>query len=399
MKKFKFLWFILISFLIGFIFTFLVYMGLWSTLIDSFRLVPFWVYVILIPIVFYITLTCHELGHLIAFRVQGVKIRALYLTIFVFYKNEKGWHVTVKPKLWVLFGGLVIPDLPHVKNEKELTNLNRIFARALITAPIVTIVIMSASILSFLLVWIFGQASLGFGVLTIFMIYTTLLSSLYIYTFRLNTKHLYGDFVAYKKMKEDPIFQFAEITQYISLSLQTDEDYTFLYQKAQAIIEAQPKITNQMFLIVTLMTYLEGVIEHQYPPSMKIDAMLNNIVIQRFMYSEEGLTLLYTIAAYHYYQGHVDDSYQLLEKIEHKASKRIPEKLRIYLKHKYEHMLHIAYHQDFLANNDNIYVGQSWLFEAIEDPYETAKKDHIQLPFQHYVCDIPEEKEKMPSED
>ena len=399
MKKFRFLIFLLICFVIGFVFTFLVYMGLWSSFIASLNRIPVWMYFLMIPLVFYITLTCHELGHLIAFRVQGVPIRALYLTIFVFYKDKKGWHFTVKPKLWILFGGLVIPDLPQVKNDEQFTTLRRIFARALIAAPIVTISLLAISVISFILTWLFGAPSYWFGILSIFTIYTILLSSLYIYTFKLNTKHMYGDFVAYRKMNEDELFQFVQMTQYIALSLQADEDHTYLYHKAQTLIEKQSRIKYQMFLMITVMTYLEGVIDHQYPISEKIDQMLKKIPTAQFARSEEGLTLLYMVSAYHYQLGRVEESYQLFNKITKKASKRIPEAFRTYLKYKYEHKLNMKNHHAYLANNDNIYIGQNWLFEVIEDPYESAKKDHNQLPFQLYVCDVPEEKEKMSSED
>ncbi len=398
MKKYRLLIYILSCFIIGFVFTYLVYIGLWTRLIDGFSNVPFWLYLLLIPIVFYITLTLHELGHLIAFRVQGIRIRALYLTVFVFYKDEKSWHFKFVPKLWVLFGGLVVPDLPQIKNEEEMNQVVKKFAISLMAAPIVTISVMSLSILVFFFTWVFSSFVLWFGIITIFMIYTTLLSILYIYTFKLNTKHLYGDFVAYRKMKDDPLFQFAEIYQYLSFSLSEDH-HSYIYQKAQSLIEAQPKLNHQIFLIVTIMAYLDGVIHQHFPNSDTIYQRLSSLPIKRFVTSEEGLTLVYNLAEYEYFLGHVENAYQIVDVAAKQAGKRIPIKMKDYLKNRTEHVLHIAYHDEFLNDNENIYIGQGWLFEAISDPYEAAKKEHKKLPFQIYACDIPEVNEKMPSED
>ena len=389
MKKYAWLIYIISCFFIGFLFTYLVYIGLWTRLMDGFRSIPIWLYILWLPVVFYVTLTMHELGHLIAFRIQGVKIRALYLTIFVFYKNDKGWHFTIKPKLWVLFGGMVIPDLPQIKSDEDMDHITHVFARSLIAAPYVTISVMILSVMSFLLVWIFGSGSFCFGLLTIFMMYTVLLSSLYIYTFKLNTKHLYGDFVAYKKIKEDPLFRFAEIYQYQSFSLDVDDNVTYLYEHAKRLIESQDKLKHHLFMIMTLMAYLEGVMHHELSPSTIIDEKLSTLPVRSLASTEEGLTLLYMLAEYHYHQQRVDIAYAFVEKAQKHAGKKLPELLKNYLYKRTEHVLHIAYHDAFLSLDENLYIGQAWLFEAIEDPYDILRKTHEQLPFQVYVCDIP----------
>ncbi len=399
MKKYRGLIYILSCLIIGFLFTFLVYIGLWERLIDGFHHVPIWLFVVLLPVVFYITLTLHELGHLIAFVLQGTKIRALYLTIFVFYKDEKGWHFTVKPKLWILFGGLVIPDLAVIKNESEMDKQISVFAKALIAAPIVTITWMIIIILSSLLTWLFGTGNMWLGILMVSMIYTVLLSALYIYTFGLNTKNLYGDFVAYDKMKNDEFFQFAEIYQYQSFSLSCDEDQSYLFHKAAALMKPLKKIEMNMFQMVTLMAYLEGVIHHKEKRSASIDFLLSKMSIHRFMKSEEGLMLIYMLAEYYYINGDVEKAYQMITQSKKHAGKRIPSAYKRYAINVIEHVTHFQYHDQFLANDEHIYIGQNWLFEAIIDPYETAKKAHEKLPFQVYECVIPQNEQKKPSED
>lgn len=394
MKKYAWLIYLLGCFFLGALFTFLVYLGLWQRLISSFQSVSIWFYILLLPLAFYVTLTLHELGHLIAFRVQGIKIRALYLTIFVFFKDQKGWHVRVVPKLWVLFGGLVVPDLDEIHSDDDLKDVSNKFAKSLIAAPIVTISFMGITILAFLLTWMFSQGGLGFGLLTIFMIYTVLLSALYIYTFGLNTKQLYGDFVAYRKIKEDELFQFVELYQYQSFSLSHHEDQPYFYQKARHLIEKQSSIKINMFMIVTLMTYMEGVIHHKEPLSDKIDDMINHLSLHQLVKSEEGLTLIYTLIEYHYVKGDVEKAYQLLDRADKTVSKKIPLKLKLYLKKRCEHVIHHTYHETFLNNDENLYIGQAWLFEVLENPYDSLRKSHEPLPYQVYQCLIPENDEK-----
>src|SRR5690554_1605505 len=154
-------------------------------------------------LVFYITLIFHELGHFIAFKVQKIKLRALYITIFVFYKTKEGWRFTIKPKLWVLFGGLVVPDLELIEDDKTYHEIAKKFAISLITAPIVTISLLGFTIIMFILTVIFSTNSLWIGTISIMTFYVILLSALYIYTFKLSNQNFYGDFVAYKKMKDD----------------------------------------------------------------------------------------------------------------------------------------------------------------------------------------------------
>lgn len=397
MKKHRLLIYIISCFILGIVFTYLVYLGLWERLMEGFKSVPIWLYVVLLPVAFYLTLTLHELGHLIAFRVQHIKIRALYLTIFVFYKDEKSWHFTIKPKLWILFGGLVVPDLPPIKNDDDLKHITQVFARALIAAPIVTISFMIVMIISFFSVWLFAAPAVIIGFITIIMIYTVLLSSLYIYTFGLNTKHLYGDFVAYKKIKTDDFFQFAELYQYQSFALHDDKDGAYLYQRATSLMETQSKLKQQIFMIVTTMAYLEGVIHEKQPISTVIDQLLQNLPINRFVKTQEGLTFVYMLAEYHYHQGRVDKAFHIVNRANQHASKKLPEKLRKYLHHRAAHVMHMTYYDEFLNDNEHIFIGQGWLFDALEDPYEAAKKEHELLPFQTFVCELPEEQEKMPS--
>ena len=143
MKKMKLIYYLIIAFVWGYLFTAMVYNGMWSNFLIGLRALKWWIYPLGFMASFILSLTIHELGHFFTFLFQGVKLRALYILIFVFYKSARGWRMTVRPKLWVLLGGLVVPDIDDITDDKRYDEIIRKFAIALIAAPIVTIVYMS----------------------------------------------------------------------------------------------------------------------------------------------------------------------------------------------------------------------------------------------------------------
>lgn len=249
MKKFKFIYWLLFAFFVGVIYSLLVYQGIWSKWGSGLKTVPFYMYIVWLLLTFYTSLTIHELGHLISFVVQGVKIRALYLTIFIFYKTEKGWRFRVNWKLWVLLGGLVVPDLGVIDRDEAFQKMKKKFSIALITAPIVTIVLWALVFTIFILTLILSSNLAFIGAMTVITLYLTLLTLLYVHTFRLSNPLFYGDFVAYKKMKEDPVFQTAQIAQYTIFSLEPSKetDQYFFYQ-AEALIKKTSMHRNMLII-------------------------------------------------------------------------------------------------------------------------------------------------------
>jgi len=333
-------------------------------------------------------LTLHELGHFIAFYVQKVKLRAIYLTIFVFYKDEKRWHFTIKPKLWILFGGLVVPDLGEIKTEEDYELLSAKFRKSLIAAPIVTIVLLSISLITFVLLMIFSPNIHLNGLITLNTLYITLISTLYIYTFGLSNQMFYGDFVAYKKMKEDPIFKLAQIDQYTMFSLNdSKETVKFLWEKSRETLRSTP-LNGTMFYHVVITNYLDGILKNDYPIDSEIEEKLKHLNLNTLCRSEQGLSLAYDLCFYDYKKGHVEQAYKRFERIQTKIGIKLDEKMALYLRNKSAHILHLEDHQDFLNEKDNLYIGQAWIFEALIDPYEMLIAYHKPLPYVEYSCPV-----------
>lgn len=395
MKKYRILTFLIASFFIGVFFTLLVYLGIWKQLVMGLSTVRWWMWPIYLVLAFYVTLTLHELGHFIAFAIQKVKLRAIYLTMFVFYKTKKGWKFKIMPKLWVLFGGLVVPDLDLIEDEDTYEKISKQFAISLITAPIVTISFMAFTNIAFIFSLIWSNRYGWIGFISVFNVFTTLLSVLYIYTFRLHTQSIYGDFVAYKKIKEDPIFRYIQLNQYVGFRLDQDHIFSkFMWEKSKNLL-FENKMKNDIFHATLLMSYIEGIIYESQPIDEKIDLMIQKIPITNYLRSEHGLMMAYDIVIYHYYNHQVEKAYQLLDKIEKRQNKKINEKQRIYLNKKVKHVTHIAYNDTFLSKKENFPTEQSWIFEPILDYYKNMETLHKKLPFHIYECPINLEDEEI----
>lgn len=380
-KAIKALIFILVSFMVGVGFTALTYHGLWLKITTGLQATTFLGFLLVLVLMFYLTLTIHELAHLIAFRLQGVGIRALYLTIFVFHRTQKGWRFSVKPKLWVLFGGLVVPDLQPIEHEEAYQGVIKRFANALMAAPLATLVFAFLSLVVFIIVLATSTQAFLIGYLFVATLVILFLSALYTWTFFLSNEMFYGDIVAYRKIKQDPVFQLIQINQYTMFSHHdhaTTDD--FLWQKTIELIGQTP-LNHSLFHTMLVNAYLEGIIYQGRAIDEAADARINRLAIHPYLYKEQGLQTAYELVCYHYVKKEACKAILLYQDIERRASRRLPEKLKTYLSKKTAHLIHLADHSVFLADHDNTYIGQYWIFDVLLDPYALLEQMHQPLTF------------------
>jgi hypothetical protein len=385
LKKFGLLYALIFAFLLGYVYTALVYNGIWFNLKSGLNSVPFYMWLIWLIVSFYLTLTLHELGHFFAFMIQGIKLRALYLTIFVFYKNEKGWKFTIKPKLWVLLGGLVVPDLGEIKRDEDYQKVAHQFGIALITAPIVTLSVLLLTWVLFIIM-LYTSSNIGqIGIMAVMTLWITLLSLLYIYTFTLSNPMFYGDIVAYKKMKKDAVFRLAQIHQYQMFSLlESNETEIFLWHKVRDAIKKHT-LHHHTTDIALYMAYIDGILHLNQEIDTQVDLKIQRLSTHLFTRSEQGLTLLYEVCHYYYKTKRPDQAYRLFEFIQERASKKINENVLEYLKKRSMHIMHIAYDDLYLNDLKHITMGNTWIFEPILDLKEMLKDAHEKLTFVPYL--------------
>jgi hypothetical protein len=345
-------------------------------------------YILWFFITFYLSLTIHELGHFFSFVFQKVKLRALYITIFVFHKTLKGWRFRIKPKLIVLLGGLVVPDFGDIKNDEEYSKVVNQFSKALIAAPIVTVFLLVTSMITFILSIIMIPNTPWIAISFLIMLFAIPINLLFIYSFTLSNPMFYGDFVAYKKIKTDPIFALSMIIQYSMFTLiDSEESDHFLWEKSRKILN-DIQINSSQFHTMILLNYIDGVIRREERFDQVIDIKINRIPIKRYLKNEQGLNLVYDIACYHYVNGNVERAYKLYDEIQKHVNDKLDEKMLKYYKNKYMHILNIEYQDHFLSNQDNYYIGNNWIFDILVDPYEMLRAHHEKLPFREYSTQV-----------
>lgn len=382
------LYFFIFAFFLGFFYTLLVYQGIWSKISQSLSLIPLWAYPLWLLFSFYLTLTLHELGHFFAFLFQNIKIRALYITMFIFYRDQKGWKFSINPKLWALAGGLVVPDLGEMNDEETYQKTVKSFAISLWVAPIVTIAFLIISIISTLLITIFSSNNTLIGIFIINTVFVSLLSTLYIYSFKLSNPMFYGDLVAYKKMKEDPVFQLIQVSQYTLFSLHESKSTNdFLFKKIEETIK-QTVLNHTLFHTLLLTQYIEDILVNKYPIDPQIDHKLRHLNIQPYLRNEQGFMLVNDLIYFHYVNKDVALAYHLLNQTYSQTYPKLNEKLFNYMRKKTYHLVHLEDNQAFLDNKDNLYLGIIWIFDRLIDPYAYLSESHEPLPYTPYVCEI-----------
>jgi len=401
LRKLAWLKYLAFAFILGFIFSILMYQGFWYPFIAGIKTIRWWAYPLWVILTFWVTLTIHELGHLFAFVFQGVKIRGLFLHMLSLYRSPKGWRIKLKIKLWFLLGGFVVPDLGVIADDQTYEKRLVQFRRSLIAAPIVSIAFLGVTMLIFLILNIIHAPANVLGSFTLFTVYTTLLSILYIRSFSMSNASFYGDFVAYKKMKDDPVFQVTQLSQYTMFALHPSEETDrYFFERIKTMIQSID-LKSSLFYQMLLLNYMEGVCYHQYPDDPIVREKLMRYPLHPHFHTEQGLTLLYDLASYHYTIGHIEKAYQLIETIQKKASPKIDEKMRLYLEKKHLHILHIAYDQPFLDRADHVVYRNSKLFEDILDLHEIMRSMHEPLPFKRWETPVnlepKEEKSDIPS--
>ncbi len=388
MKKFKFLIWLLCAFFIGAIYAALIYQGIWTKWGNGLSSLPIYMYFVWLIVVFYVSLTLHELGHLLSFVFQGVKIRALYITMFIFYKTDKGWRFKINPKLWVLLGGLVVPDLEVIDSDEVFEKIKKKFSNALIAAPIVTIVLWVVTLISFILVLLYSNHLFLIGSMTMITIYLTLLTLLYVHTFRLSNPLFYGDFVAYNKMKEDPIFQAAQIGQYTMFSLKpSKETDTYFFHQATSLIK-KTSIHKNISHMALIQIYLEGVIYDDMPFDHQVDIKIQRFPVNQYLHSEQSIVLLHDICLYYYKLNRPDKAYQLYLMIKDRAGKKVNPEILNFLNQRLEHVMHIAYHEETLKQGKKYLLGNMWIFDSLLDIDDIFHQMTKKLPFVVYETNV-----------
>ncbi|VEU80472.1 site-2 protease family protein [Haploplasma axanthum] len=387
MKKLKTIFIVIITAAItGFMMSVLKHNGLWFKIISGFKSIPIYGYILLIPAFVFIAILIHELGHLISFVLNGIKIRALYVVVFVIKKDfNNKWKFEIHPKNIKLFGGLVVPNLSPIHNDQKYEETKIKFSKALIAGPNTSIGYLIFSVISFLTLWFFTNSYFWIGFLNLNLIVTALMTILIIVSSKLNTDELYGDYVAHEKFLKDDTFVLTQIIQYRGFSLiEPDQDDEYLYSKIEKhYLNKYPGYN--IFDISLVSNYLNM---YDFSNEENILDVIKKYNVSYLASSKHGLELAYEIAAFYYKIKDVAKAYELFKIVSDTNNTYVEKLKKDFLNKQYEHLLNIKDNINYLESNKEVIYTDIELLLPIINKEKMFEEVIETLPFAQYSCTV-----------
>lgn len=380
---------IIVAAIFGFMMSVFIHTGLWEKLFESFRNFSGWWYLLFPVLIIFITILVHELGHLISFRIQGIKIRALFIFIFVVYKNKDN---KLRAKIYLknakLIGGFVVPNLPRIESNEDYNEVRKNFVKALIDGPVASIVYYALSVIAFALVWIFTSSYFLIALLCLNFLMTSLLTFIIMKSSQLNTDNIYGDFVAYRKMKEDDLFALAQINQYTEFSLvTTKETEKYLNQRIVTLFNENSSSRYNIFTYALLGSYISSVLSDENE-NLELNEYIDGFNVSIMASSKHGREIAYLISAYFYKHKDVKKAYELFTRINNTNNRHLKEEHLIMIEKEYEHLLNLATNDNYFEEHKDVYISEFDIMAPIIDLDKVYEDLFKQLPFITYEIKI-----------
>ncbi|MDD2575632.1 MAG: hypothetical protein PHD47_04080 [Acholeplasmataceae bacterium] len=295
------------------------------------------------------SLAIHELTHFFAFLIKGYKNEALILLFMIFYKNEQNkWRLKIDFKLLILGGGLVFTKLGIIDSDESLNRATKATAFSLIAAPLMTII--SSVLLSLTALIFFYQNN----ILVPLSLYVLIFSIIYTFVSTKEGHQIFGDFVAYKKIKKDPDFAFQATLQY------SDEISQYQFNIMQNHIDAYNNINFSAKFMTYYMYLLEKNIFEDTEVNLKIYKLTypyinNNYSFKRLLKSTYGIEIIQSVILYASKLGFTERSIELLDQyIVYLEEKKINEKYINYISKQTHHLLGLSNESEYINNKKNI---------------------------------------------
>lgn len=390
MKKIKkYLILIIFAAILGFTFSFLKHNGYWFKLTSGLKTIKWYLYPLLILFYFFIVILIHELGHFFSFLFNGIKIRALYVLMFVLMRKENNkWKFKIYPKHIKLLGGIVVPNLDEINNEEELKRVRTSFSKALIAGPRTSIGYLILLIISFILVWFLTNLNLLSALLFLNVIITFLMTILIVLTSKINTDEVYGDYVAYDKFVNDDRFALLQIIQYRSFSTIEDEKTNiFLYKYLSSYYEKN-NFSYNFFDIILASNFLNFYLASKGYRNESVTKAINYYNINRLANSKHGLELAYLISAYYYKNKNAAKAYETFNLIQLNKNKHIDKDKQEFLYKQYEHMLNLNNNNPYFLNNKETIIKELFILAPIVNIDEMINDMSKTLEFVEYKTDL-----------
>ena len=370
----NFLWVIIIGFFLGFFWVGLIHRGIFEIITDSITMVAWWMHILLVLAAFVLGITVHELGHLFSCIFNKIKVKAVYIVLFVFVK-KKIWTIKILPKFLLLLGGAVLPIIDNVTNDDEFEKIRYKVSKVIGSGPITSLVYMILVVL-LLLVSLSLSWYLLAGILFWFTIMTVLLTVIIFMASKVSYKGLYGDFVARSKILNDEIFA-VDYLYSSSILVENKTQEKFFWSKIVDILESHNFNQNIHTKNLTIV-YLEGVL---FEAKEESELIKNKMATKQYFYNknEEDMILNYLLALYFINTDSVKNQF-IIEKIT-QTKYEVDDKVKVYWQKLYNHLTLVEDNTEFLESKKNYYpTSTEWLYSPINDKitiptFELIKKN------------------------
>jgi hypothetical protein len=326
---------------------------------------PIYLNLLIAVLTYFLAVSVHEIGHFLTFTFFGVRMKALFLTIFIFIKESGKWRFKFNPNKITAIGGIAVPEIEPVKDEKDFRRLQNIYGKAIMAGPLFTIfywLITSLVVLPYIL----NNSNILSSILFTHVASLTVITFFLIAVSFIKSEIAVGDFPAYKLTKTDPFFIGMQLYQNYVFSSEPSKfrrENTFL--KNYILDELGNKLKYKDTHIFTLsildnllVEYLTGAVD-ELPFIVKeyLDFLLDNPYILNNKNSEITLLLRFHLVRYlavsqSLHKG-MDLYYQL------KSEKTPFVTVKSYLVKQTENFLGIADHTKFLEDKSNIEISSA----------------------------------------
>lgn len=329
--------------------------------LQGFMMLPFYINALIIIFTFFISVTLHEFGHVLSFVRNKIKIRAVFFTIFALIKEDNRWKFKITSMKNI--GGIAIPDIISIKDDKEFQIKQKAFAKAVIMGPITSVIAwIILTIVSVIIINITSNPYLR-SVLLTFILSMVVMTVFIIGTSFIKRDMMIGDFPAYKIIKEDRFFNALQFYNYGYLSSQPEKARNENTYLRQCIIkELEEKYENKdshwytlSILDTIIVEYLAGFLDKL--PTV-VDNYVQYIIGSPGILSKIKSSIMVEILYFHLVillhrdEATREKSFKLYENLKHSIEPNTAK--RKYLFKQVEQVLGIEDNKAYLMNKQNI---------------------------------------------
>lgn len=326
---------------------------------------PFYVNLLIVVCTYFMAVAFHEFGHAYSFSKNGVKIRAVIVMFLFFIKENGRWKVKFRPNKLTAIGGIAIPDIRAIKDQADLEETQRAYAKAIIAGPISSIILWAGVTVLSVLIFFTATNSVILSTTFTVMVSLTIITLFLLGTSFIKNEYAVGDFPAYKLAKNDRFFIAMQLYQYALFSTEHERVRNESYYLRNVLLdELEIKLQERNNHIYTLGLVDHFIIEHltgriEQMPSVIVDYVdylqedeerLANIKANDF-----GLSIYFHILRYMYTKEETKlKALDLYDDLKRKLKPNTP--MRKYLLKQADHAFGFADHTEFLHNKENICI-------------------------------------------